>query len=308
MVTQKYNQKGMSAILFAMIFTIILSLLAVGFASLVQNDQRQTLDQTLGYQAQYAAETAVNQVSANLKANPTAAASTTCGAPYELVTGSGVKISCVTWDSRAKNIILEQVSTEPTTARIEVPSGYNNLYISWTASNTGVYGSGTFPNTILAANYPVLKATFLPENTTNAVSLYFTPVNNGAGSVAYPAVGADGTSSPADCDSATRTCTMQINMGPFQNGYLALSAIGQVASKITIEARQGTTPQDILNSQYVIDATAIAQDVTKRVQARVPYGAQTWRPAFAATADNMCKDIEIDGTNTSSVSGAAVCP
>jgi Tfp pilus assembly protein PilX len=308
MVTQKYNQQGMSAILFAMIFTIILSLLAVGFASLVQNDQRQTLDQTLGYQAQYAAETAVNQVSANLKANPTAAANTTCGTPYELVIGSGVKISCVTWDSRAKNIILEQVSTEPATAHIEVPTAYDNLYISWTAANIGTYASGTFPNTILSANYPVLKVTFLPENTTNVVSLYFTPVNGGGGNVDY--VGSDGSSTAANCVVATRTCSMSIDVGAgtFRNGYLALSAIGQVASKITIEARQGITPQDILNSQYVIDATAIAQDVTKRVQARVPYGAQTWRPAFAATADNMCKDIEIDGTNTSSVSGAAVCP
>lgn len=308
MVTQKYNQQGMSAILFAMIFTIILSLLAVGFAALVNNDQRQTLDQSLGYQAQYAAETAVNQVTANLKANPTAPANTSCSAPYEVITGSGVKVSCVTWDNKAKNIILEQVSAEPATAHIEVPSGYNNLFISWTAANTGTYGSGAFPNTIVANNYPVLKASFLPANTTNAVSMYFTPVNNGVGTVAYPAVGADGTSTAADCDAATGSCTMQINMGPFQNGYLALSAIGQVASKITIEARQGNTPQDILNSQYVIDATAIAQDVTKRVQARVPYGAQTWRPAFAASADRMCKDIKIDGTNNTSVSGAAVCP
>jgi Tfp pilus assembly protein PilX len=308
MAIQKYNQQGMSAILFAMIFTIILSLLAVGFATLVRNDQRQTLDQSLGYQAQYAAETAVNQVAANLKANPTAPANTNCGPSYELITGSGVKVSCVTWDSRAKNIILEQVATEPVTAHIEVPSLYNNLYITWTAANTGTYGSGAFPNQILATNYPVLKAIFLPEDTTDAVSLYFTPVNNGGGTIAYPSVNADGISDAADCDAATGSCTMQVNMGPFNDGYLALSAIGQVASKITIEARQGTTPQDILNSQYVIDATAIAQDVTKRVQARVPYGSQTWRPAFAATADRMCKDIRIDGTNTSSVSGAAVCP
>jgi hypothetical protein len=214
----------------------------------------------------------------------------------------------VTWDNKAKNIILEQVSTEPITAYIDVPSGYNNLFISWTASNTGTYGSGAFPDTILAANYPVLKTTFLPINTTDAVSLYFTPTNNTGGTVAYPAVGADGSSTAADCDAATGSCTMQINMGSFQDGYLALSAIGQVASKITIEARQGNTPQDIYNSQYVIDATAIAQDVTKRVQARVPYGAQTWRPAFAASADKLCKDIRIDGSNTSSISGAAVCP
>ena len=63
----KLNQKGMSSILFAMVFIIILSLIGVGFATLVRKDQRETLDKTLSFQAQYAAETAINRKAAELQ-------------------------------------------------------------------------------------------------------------------------------------------------------------------------------------------------------------------------------------------------
>lgn len=306
-----YNQSGMSSILFAMIFAVILSLLAVGFASLVRNDQRQTLDQSLGYQAQYAAEAAVNQIKSKIKesASPIAASPDCSMTPsYELVVNSGVRVSCVTWDNKAKSLIYDPVGTEPVAVPINVPSGFNKLVISWTATNKGYYPSAAseIPNSLTSNNYPVLRMTYLPSGSTETKQQYYVPVNGGSGTINYPNVGADANVGAANCNATQ--CVMTINQNPFPGGYLAIAALGQVASNVRIEALQGSVLQDMLNAQYVIDATAIAQDVTKRVQARVPYGKQTWRPGFVAAADKMCKDIKIDGNNTSSVSGATVCP
>ena len=59
------NQSGMASIMFAIFMAIVLCLLAVGFATLVRNDQRQTLDKTLSNQATYAAESAINKIQIN---------------------------------------------------------------------------------------------------------------------------------------------------------------------------------------------------------------------------------------------------
>jgi Tfp pilus assembly protein PilX len=301
------NQKGMSSILFAMIFTIIISLLAVGFATLARNDQRQALDQSLGFQAQYAAETAINQVAAVLKDNPSTAANANCGSNYEIETVSGVKVTCVTWTSSAPNIIFEQVSAKPFSTRIQASGPYSNLTFTWTSTSTGTYGTSGFPDTINTSNYPILKVVFLPDGSTDARTVYLVPSSSGAGNVLYPTNVTNG--QPADTSCNASGCVMQVavDAASFQNGYVSISTIGQTASRVTIEAQQGGANRDLSGSQYVIDATAIAQDITKRVQARVPIGTQTWRPGVAASADEMCKDIKIDGENNTGISSSDAC-
>lgn len=56
------NEEGLVAIVVATIIMIILSLITMGFARLMQGEQKQALDRSLSTQAFYAAESAVNDV------------------------------------------------------------------------------------------------------------------------------------------------------------------------------------------------------------------------------------------------------
>ena len=59
---KKYNEDGLVAIVVATVVMIILSLITLGFARIMQSEQRQALDRSLSTQAFYAAESAINDV------------------------------------------------------------------------------------------------------------------------------------------------------------------------------------------------------------------------------------------------------
>ena len=94
----------MASIMFAIFIAVVISLLAIGFAVLVRNDQRQTLDKKLSNQAQYAAETEINRVQRDLQAQvaagQTLTAVTTCNTNPALLDTRmpDVKITCLTWN------------------------------------------------------------------------------------------------------------------------------------------------------------------------------------------------------------------
>ena len=77
-------QTGIASIMFAIFIAVVIvtRLFAIGFAVLVRNDQRQTLDKKLSNQAQYAAGTEINRVQRDLQAQvaagQTLTAVTTC--------------------------------------------------------------------------------------------------------------------------------------------------------------------------------------------------------------------------------------
>jgi Tfp pilus assembly protein PilX len=54
------NQQGFAAIIIAIVLLVVLSLITVGFAQLMRDNQRQALDKQLSQQAYYAAESGVN--------------------------------------------------------------------------------------------------------------------------------------------------------------------------------------------------------------------------------------------------------
>lgn len=301
------NQKGLSSILFAMIFATILSLLAIGFATLARNDQRQALDQTLGYQAQYAAETAVNQVRAKIATGGINSTSTGCTQDITDLTnsGSGVTVPCVDWSNIGPNIIMQGVTGNPRAYQLMTTGDFTELTIYWeldSPSNQYVTTANSqFPDAIDNAHYPILKLAL--HNGTNFKQFYVVP--NGANSgVALSA--ATGAVYNADCSGTACTTTIT-SAGSLRNVYLAVSVLGQTAQKVTITPNNGVQFEDV---QYTIDATAIAQDVTKRVEARVPASANnagSWRSGYSVSAGLACKDIKIDGSNDTGISTDTSC-
>jgi hypothetical protein len=59
-INKKYNQKGIVSIMIASVMMIIMALITLGFTRLVQNEQRQAIDNQLSQQAFYAAESGIN--------------------------------------------------------------------------------------------------------------------------------------------------------------------------------------------------------------------------------------------------------
>lgn len=80
MNSMKNNQSGFASIIIAMVLILVLSLMTVGFAQLMQREQRSALDKQLSSQAYYAAESGVNDAVAAIN-NGFDTSKTTC-APY----------------------------------------------------------------------------------------------------------------------------------------------------------------------------------------------------------------------------------
>lgn len=312
------NQSGITSVMFALVFSAVLTMIAIGFAFVVRNDQRQTLDRYLSYQAQYAAESGVNQAINNIRtAQATLGAvpsGDTCQA-YDFSGDGSVKATCVTWSTEADYIYKESLGSEPFISKLLVDPDLSTITITWQKKDKPNYGSfGTILPDIDSSNVPILRFSIMARvgatyDSTTFKQLYIVP-SVGGGSISLTSVGAsDGSIVAADC-TLDGTCSMTFsNAVIYQpDSVLSLSAIGEVADWVKIEAYQGGTRRKLKEAQITIDSNAIAQDVTKRVQARIPFMADTWNPGFVAAANEICKDIKIDGTNGTSISGGPVCP
>lgn len=306
---KKLNQSGMSAILFAMVFVVILSLLAVAFATLVRNDQRQVLDKTISFQAQYAAETAINRKAAELQANPSATSQATCVA-FDLSDpgfNASAKVTCLTWLNEVDSIEKQSLGTEPFITQLEPTpaASFSSVTIKWKATNsiTNTYPSliSNLP-AIASANIPILRLTIADIGNINAAkTAYFVPSN----SQNNLAVWSDGDIGTAQCTVAG-DCSITVGFSS-SRAYVSLAAYGNKAdiTSITVSGNP-----KLKGAQAVIDANARVQEITKRVVARVSLLPQTWNPGFAVSANKICKDYRVDGTQNkpASETTAPVCP
>jgi Tfp pilus assembly protein PilX len=307
----KLNQKGMSSIIFAMVFVIILSLLAVGFTTLVRNDQQQVLDKTLSFQAQYAAEAAINRKGAELidaAATGTPVADSV-GCPNLQLNSAGFSasadVTCITWTSSADSIVKDSLGTDPYITKLNT-TGFTSsrLTFTWQSSNAAItanYGAaGANLPSINNANIPIVRVTVADKNLGGLTHMYFVPANAGAAIVGA----VDGQVSPVACNAAG-LCQVSFVYST-DSAWLSMMAYGGSAN-VTVEARDDATSalRKLVGAQALIDANARSQDVTKRIQARVPLVSQTWAPGFVLSAKNACKDFRVDGAQVTAASAPA---
>ncbi|MFO0881867.1 MAG: hypothetical protein U0491_00250 [Candidatus Saccharimonadales bacterium] len=299
--TKKLNQQGLSAILFSMVFAIILSLLAIGFATLVRNDQRQVLDKTLSYQAQYAAETAINRVGAQLR-DPNgglATAQSSCETLdlNDASSSASAKVTCITWTSEVDSIEKTGLSIDPFVTRLKPKNGaFSSVKIVWNSSGSTTTYTGATTSSLPAinsGNISILRIAITDKSNVSGTKVAYLVPNDSQSSLASGfSSGSIGTYS---CSSGV--CTASV---PFSSNdaYLSVIAYGPPAN-ITGISVLGATDNKLTNAQAEIDSNARAQDVTKRIKARVPLVSQTWNPGFALSADSVCKDLQVNGTQNS---------
>lgn len=154
-----YNQRGVTAIMFAMVFIMIISLLSVGYASIVRIDQRATLDKTLSAEAQLAAETGVNSAKQHIEAklltdssNPELLQKNNCvsgGVYYTKPSlNNGVQITCVTWDLEPTDLQFSLAPYESYSFNVEADT--NKSKITWRLNNNAPGYSVTTDNQLPA--------------------------------------------------------------------------------------------------------------------------------------------------------------
>ena len=291
------KRQGMSSIVFAIAFVTILSLLSIGFATIARRDTNEVLDRTLSYQAQYAAESGVNKAIKQINNGTTA--QTDCDS---FTLSSDVSVTCLKWGLANDNkVVLNNINEYPKNIKL-VPGGgatIESIKLEWS------YDTFTIPNHSPSSNLPVdingnsvLKIALAEVGGTTNNLMYAVASTNGISSTSL----ADGSVVYTLCNAGI--CTLDISTGVTGNWYLALSTLGEGVSNIKIQALDSASrPVDLVDIQYLIDSNAIANGVTKRLQARVPKEASSWLPGNAVTANRICKDIKIDSNNNTNISG-----
>lgn len=117
------QEEGLVSIIITMIILIVLSLIVLGFAQLARREQRETLDRELATQAQYAAESGINNaknyIKAQFLAHPDADVNhddcTALPSPYDtkaLDTASNAEFSCVLIDATPNALVYDAITTE----------------------------------------------------------------------------------------------------------------------------------------------------------------------------------------------------
>lgn len=192
MKKQSTTQQGFVSIIVAMILIALISLIAVGFAYLVRQNQRTSMNRQLSTQAFYAAESGVNDAVQRLRQSG-AYQKNDCQGTGAILT-PGVEYTCVLVNSRPDTLVFDSVSmNESTIAHIASVQQIRSLQIAWqedtgsSAQFAAANGPTAFPQQPswsgcptsatsceqATAQFPnsigVLRATIFPANSATSI-------------------------------------------------------------------------------------------------------------------------------------------
>jgi Tfp pilus assembly protein PilX len=326
------SQSGMVAITVTLILMIVISLIVIGFSTTVRREQRQGLDAQLSSQAFYAAESGVNLAVSKLQADPDLTKDTCEPNPPKITAteyqleGNDVKITCLLINPNVTAIVHQSLGMNSKVSRISTTNPIDRIYLTWktggAANGTGCNGAANFPRrSSWPCDQPVLRVDIvsLGNNPNSLTSTDLkdsqftaflkpragipTPSISYASAQATPAPGNLGAVFDASC--ATE-CSVNIVpptgalFGARKNFAIRVMSLYRVSSEVKIQAFHASSadPLGLVGSQAIVDVTAKAQDVLKRVQARVNlngFGAG-YVPDFAIDSrSGICKRYTTNG-------------
>ncbi len=327
---KKRNQSGASAIMFAMVFIVVISLISLGFATLARRDQRASLDKNISQEAQLAAESGANSVKEYIKNTVNPVSKNNCnnnasdypsGYIKPAMTG-GPEITCISWNLTPSSVEKTIGSYETWSFEDSQPTGTTD--ITFTASNGSDYGGSigrrSLPN-LESGKLPIIKVAEVSKvdlyNSTNAKIeiFYLVPANNNNNSITPVSLGdydnvnnlldnnANGNAVAYGVNCSSGVCKARISSYPFpgdNNGGSPRLFFFQVIGESSTSINYANNPVGggVVGVQAEVDVNVKLNDQTKRIKARVPYDSQTWQPWFTAMADQLCKDIKVDGNNS----------
>lgn len=321
----KHNQSGMAAITVTLIILGIVTLITVGFATLMRREQRQALDQQLSTQAFYAAESAVNVTRDYIDNVPDPNTLTDVedcddmpdDIRAESNLGANASFTCVLMDVTPDELQSEFGPDKSWIVRVQTKNGQpiDNLEISWQTPGTTNFALPEWSNTHLLLpenkwkvnDEPVtglLRMMLIPGTAdrnqliTNTYHAFLYPNASNAAPTrvsvpATPGATDQGRFLNGNCTSGRepRSCTVRLENLNSNTYYLRLKAIYNPVSVSVRSFNDDNERQELRNGQAKIDATGKAADVVRRIQVNVPLATAGFTyPEYAVeTFSTLCK-------------------
>lgn len=328
------DQRGAVSIIVVMVFMTVATLVTLGFSNIVRREQRQSLDRQLSGQAKLAAEAAVNDVIARIRANPALLPTLlqdTCEPESQTFTDGDEMTTCVLVDDAPGPIQFDEVTTgdskvlwlEPGTVELD------RLVITWQKTATSpsdclTTAYSVLPNNLTANQINMLRFDLHAAGPDNAPFNRQSLRNNHFSGVLYPRSG--GTAESLFTGSVTGqpiifgTCgvpvpagvtdpyrahaVIQIPAGLQNNRFmLRIRGIygGSKVKVVGLDASDKVVP--FKGPQIVIEASARVQDVVQRIQVRIPANdpPRDYIPDSALQVGNngVCKMLTTEPAGTS---------
>jgi Tfp pilus assembly protein PilX len=334
----KYKEKdGVVSLVVTLFIMLIVSLVALSFATLMRREQRQALDRQLGSQAFYAAETGINDAMKALEQNPSAVGeiNSCSNADQAKILVDGVQPNRVL--DATSNVAYTCVFVDQTPTELEYSVGRDDTKViplnttSSTFSSVRVYwqdetslssfapynaAQGNFPPlSQWGANLPgILKIQLIPATMPlNKADV----ANETIDFYAFPSTGSSNTftigTSPSgsviegNCKSNPAAFNMALQCEVIISGlndpkYVMVVRGIYDSSKVIVRGYTSAAPAvaaPISGAQVVIDSTGKAQDVVKRVKVNAPIRPDMPYPNFALqVGDDICKRLRVTPQET----------
>lgn len=318
------NESGLAAITVTLIILSIVTLITVGFATLMRREQRQALDQQLSTQAFYAAESGVNVAREYIDANDPDDLTEVerCDQTPEAIMsqaslGNNVSFSCVLLDLSPTQLQARLSTENSWIMNVESKSGatIDKIEISWQSPEGGTFAQPNWsdnklllPSTKWGDTTGIVRTMLMPKTTNRATLLsntyhaFLYPNASNADAVnralpaGSPSESAQGTFIDGNCDSNKTPYYCKINLtnlsADAHTAYLLrLKAIYNPAL-VSVRAYDASgSVLELKNGQAKIDATGKAADVVRRIQVNVPLSDSNFPyPEYAVeTFTTMCK-------------------
>lgn len=311
------SEAGMASFMVTTVLILVVGLIIIGFSQVARRNQRETLDRQLSTQAFYAAESGVNNAYAIIKDKLSRGqlppAKDTCGADanypaISLDSSAGVEVTCLLVDTEMDNLHYNGVTERSATIVPIISTGSNIASITFTWRPAMANGdpssncaNGQFP-TRGSWNCPhgVLRAEIAsrPNDSNNmnaGMSTFFRPRHASLSPI--PTMNSDSgllTAACSDADGDPR-CIARISGLNASEYYVNLRSIYK-ESTVTVSAQDAAGNDIALRGQAIIDVTAKAQDVLRRIQVRVPLkiGSKDTLPVYAIeSTDSICKRFAV---------------
>lgn len=297
------QQAGFVSIIVTMIIMVLLSLIVLGFSKVSRREQQQGLDRQLASQAQYAAESGINDAQNFIKKNGlslSSTANTVCNS-YDPATNKlpknggdptlvdNVVNSCVLVDPTVTDLVYDKVDTaSEVIVPLQLATGgsISTINISWQDSSSASQdyaqcqsdpAVNLSPNTTWTCPAGVLRVDIVAGTTLSRTALLnsdkgllLVPQQNNTGNtINLPALtnSADIRGIACTAGAAPRACTANITVTATPKYYLRIRPVYRSAD-LNINVNAGVSR--MIGAQAIVDSTGRANDVLKRLVARIP--------------------------------------
>jgi hypothetical protein len=340
--TFKDNEKGMVSIVVSMIMMLLITLITLGFTTIMQRELRQSSDRQYSLQAFYAAESGINDAYRALKQGGAQLRKTDCttsaSSPLKkngpVADGGTVDYTCLQIESELPDLRFSDVSPSrgrQTAIQTKDGASISRLKFEWDrdVAHTTFPGGTSLPSALAwpgAAPDMMRVTVFKRISGTNyeAKNFYLIPSAGGPGTVNFS--DPDGQLVQASCSqvvSGTKeyACSAEI-LGDFPTTPRVDASEDQGALVVAFytiyrpdatavrvggfQTADNATQRLLVNSQYRIDSQGKANDVVRRIEVRVSQSADTFEPGFGLEAvSGICKRFITEPGSTTGV--ASTC-